>query len=557
MNNELFVTRITSSLEKCFADEAVELHPVLEKASMLRNERFSFQLVCRDTRMIHPSAAYTTVEILSPIAEAVTLRTVEQVATMMPVYATQHDDEYLRTTPGLYPDLLLPLRYGGKLRTLPNVTTALWVDVEMEGGLPAGTHPITIRLTDDATGTLLAEETLTLTVINADLPAQTTLCTQWFHADCLSSYYNVEVFSEEHWRIVENFVRAAAKNGQNMLLTPIVTPPLDTKVGGERPTVQLLDIALNNGEYSFGFDKLDRWVDMAHRCGITHFEMAHLFTQWGAAHAPKVMATVDGEYKRIFGWDTDAVGPEYTAYLNAMLPALIAHLNELGIADNCVFHISDEPNPTVMDAYMAARNIAAPLLKGFTVMDALSNVEFYKCGAVEHPIPSTNHIEPFLAENIPNLWTYYCCGQHTNVGNRFVAMPAYRSRVLGVQMYKYNIAGFLQWGYNFYYSQYSCDRLDPYAANDGYGFAPAGDTFIVYPNQDGTPNATMRLPVFGDVFQDIRALQLCETLIGRDAVLAMIAEGCDEPLTFASYPRNAAYLLNLREKVNAAIAAHI
>ena len=129
--------------------------------------------------------------------------------------------------------------------------------------------------------------------------------------------------------------------------------------------------------------------------------------------------------------------------------------------------------------------------------------------------------------------------------------------VLGVQMYKHNIAGFLQWGYNFYYSQYSMDRLDPYAANDGYGFAPAGDTYIVYPNQDGTPNASMRLPVFADLFQDIRALQLCEKLIGREAVLAMIEEGCDEPLSFSEYPRDAAYLLNLREKVNAAIAANL
>ena len=50
MNNGRLITRITSSLEKCFLDEPVEQHPVLRKASMLRNERFSFQLVCRDER---------------------------------------------------------------------------------------------------------------------------------------------------------------------------------------------------------------------------------------------------------------------------------------------------------------------------------------------------------------------------------------------------------------------------------------------------------------------------------------------------------------------------
>ena len=556
MNNGRLITRITSSLEKCFLDEPVEQHPVLREASMLRNERFSFQLVCRDEREgVMSWDTFVSVEVDSPLARAVTLRTVEQVATLMPVYTYRHDDNYLRTTPGLYPDLLLPLRYQGRVRPQQNVTFALWVDVEMEGGLPAGTWPITLRLTGDTSGEVLAEETLQLTVIPADLPPQTTLCTQWVHTDCLADVYNVPVFSDRYWEIVENFVRLAAKNGQNMLLTPIFTPPLDTQVGGERPTVQLLDITVENGAYRFGFEKLDRWVAMAHRCGITHFEMAHLFTQWGAAHAPKVMATVDGEYKRIFGWDTDATGPAYAAFLQAMLPALTAHLRALGIAENCVFHISDEPSAQVLEAYMAARRIAAPLLEGFPIMDALSNVDFYRSGAVEHPIPANNHIEPFLQENIPGLWTYYCCSQNTDVANRFVAMPAARSRILGVQMYKYNIAGFLHWGYNFYYSQYSQDKIEPFATNDGYGFSPAGDSYIVLPARDGTPYATMRLPVFADAFQDIRAMQLCEQLCGRETVLQLIEEDCDTPITFSSYPRDAAYLLNLREKINAKIAA--
>jgi len=41
--------------------------------------------------------------------------------------------------------------------------------------------------------------------------------------------------------------------------------------------------------------------------GIQCFEIAHLFTQWGAKHAPKIMATVDGEYRKIFGWETDSL----------------------------------------------------------------------------------------------------------------------------------------------------------------------------------------------------------------------------------------------------------
>ena len=54
---------------------------------------------------------------------------------------------------------------------------------------------------------------------------------------------------------------------------------------------------------------------MADRLGVKYFEIAHFFTQWGAGHAPKVMATTETGYERIFGWDTDATGEEYTAFI--------------------------------------------------------------------------------------------------------------------------------------------------------------------------------------------------------------------------------------------------
>ena len=48
----------------------------------------------------------------------------------------------------------------------------------------------------------------------------------------------------------------------------------------------------------------------------------------------------------------------------------------------------------------------------------------------------------------------------------------------------------------------------------------------------------------------MRALQLLEEKLGHDAVAALIDEGCDGPMTFASYPHSQEYLLGLRERVN-------
>ena len=186
-------------------------------------------------------------------------------------------------------------------------------------------------------------------------------------------------------------------------------------------------------------------------------------------------------------------------------------------------------------------------------MDALSNYDFYAQGLVDHPVPASNHIEPFLAHQVPELWTYYCCSQHRDVSNRFIAMPSCRNRVLGCQLFKYDIAGFLQWGYNFYYSQYSAYPVNPFLTTDAVQAFPSGDAFVVYPGPEG-PLPSLRLWVFHEALQDMRAMQLLAERIGKDAVTALIDEGLDAPVTFSAYPHSAAYVLALREKINRRIA---
>ena len=253
-----------------------------------------------------------------------------------------------------------------------------------------------------------------------------------------------------------------------MLLTPIFTPPLDTAVGGERRTVQLVDVTVQaDGSYAFGFEKLDRWVEMGKRCGIRFFELSHLFTQWGATAAPKIMAEKDGTCQQIFGWDTDASGEEYRTFLHAFLTALKLELAKLGIEKETYFHVSDEPSMEQINSYRDAKKAVEKDLEGYGMFDALSDYGFYEQGLVQQPVCGLNHIAPFLkaraeGKGPEKLWGYYCVGQPEKVTNRFIVQPGYRTRVLGAQMYKYELAGFLQWGYNFYNSAFSLHPIDPY-----------------------------------------------------------------------------------------------
>ena len=538
-------------MEKCFFDSDINTYAPLAHLSAMRNERVFFQLLFVDDAT-EPCVVYRGVNLRLQIegvpTEIVSVRRVDNVPVTIACLQEGGDDNYLRTAPGLYPDLLSPLQYGG-VSVMRDQLQAIWIELDLGERLPAGEHTITLRFVNGK-GEIFSQNTLTLTVIDAILPPQEMIFTQWFHADCLANYYNVPVWSEEHWRIVENFAATAARNGINMLLTPVHTPPLDTAVNGERTTTQLVDVFVKNGEYSFGFEKLDRWIDMCNRVGIRYFEIAHLFTQWGAQRAPKIMATVDGEYKRIFGWETDATSKEYTQYLRAFLTAFLCHMKARGDDKRCYFHLSDEPNQLHIDNYRAAKTVVADLLADYPIMDALSNLEFYQDGLVELPIPSNDHIAPFIEAGVTGLWTYYCCAQEKGVSNRFVAMPLWRTRSIGLQFYKFNIVGFLHWGYNFYNNSLSRNPINPYLDTcAGYSF-PAGDAFSVYPAQDGTALESLRILSFFEALQDARAFRLAEQLVGRERVIEELETIFGEEIRFDRCAKSAEPLLKIREKIN-------
>lgn len=105
-----------------------------------------------------------------------------------------------------------------------------------------------------------------------------------------------------------------------------------------------------------------------------------------------------------------------------------------------------------MDSYARAAALLREELEGCSIIDALSDYAFYEKGLLQRPVPSIDHLAPFLDHGVRPLWTYTCCAQSRDVSNRFMAMPSCRTRILGTQLYLYRIEGFLQWGYNFWYS---------------------------------------------------------------------------------------------------------
>jgi len=541
---------LVNAMDKVFPTKRPDEAFRVQRLSGLWGEVLSVQAAfCWQTESLELYSADAEIRVVSPLR--IVQRRVGYVAAMTPCI-NGHDGNVLSDEPGLFPDILQPMA-NGTVKLVPRQWRCVWIDVELDESVAVGDYAVTVEIVKEEE--VLATETVTIAVVGASLPAQTLIHTEWFHSDCLADYYEVDVFSEAYWTAVENFIETAVKRGINMILTPIFTPPLDTAIGGERTTVQLVDVTLTDGAYTFGFEKFDRWVRLCLAKGVTYIEISHLYSQWGARFAPKVMAVVDGVERKLFGWETEATSEAYHSFLQAFLPALTARLRNLGVAERTFFHISDEPGEDDMESYGAAVAQVAPYLEGFHVIDALSDFSFYEAGLVKKPIPSNDHIGSFLEAGVEGLWTYYCVGQNRLVSNRFMAMPSARNRIIGVQLYKFDIEGFLHWGYNFYNSRRSLEPINPYMVTDADSAFSAGDPFVVYPGRGLMPVESIRLMVFFHALQDLRALRLLEQMAGRAAVLELLEEEAAALITFACYPREASYIMGLREKVNCAIAA--
>ena len=542
-------SKLLSSLEKVFFQ--MPQVPEYRQGSMLKNEIFSFQLAMYIERP-RPQRINCRVEVESELKPWIQLRKVDYVPSLLPAIEMLCDDDYITKTPGMFPDPLHKLTSGDRFDLANHQARALWITVEPKGEI-TGNYPIKLRIYDDG-DVLLEEKSFALEIIDAVLPELDIYNTCWFHGDCIAKLHGVSVGSPEYKALVEKYLAEYVRFGHNMILTPVFTPPLDTAVGGERPTNQLVEVTVVAGCYRFDFSALREWIQLCRGYGIRYFEICHLFTQWGAKHAPKVMATVEGIYKRIFGWQTDALSVEYRAFLDAFLPKLVAFLKAEGVWESCYFHVSDEPKEADAEQYRQTRALLLPYIPEDRLIDALSSYDFYEKGIIRTPIVSTDHIHTFLENGVEDLWAYYCVSQRMEVGNRFMAQPAYRSRILGCQLYKSRVRGFLHWGFNFWFTKHAKAVLDPYRDTTAGGNYPSGDAFVVYPvDEDGDVVISTRLYVFCEAMQDLRALKLLEKLAGADTAMEFL----EEVKGYTVYPRNNGYILSVRQAINARIQSEL
>ncbi len=445
------------------------------------------------------------------------------------------DDEVdgLEHLPGYVPD---PLFDEQTAVVGPRETQTFWFTVDVPADASPGEKTITVTM---ALGNKKA--TLTAIIRVADLVIQPRTgfpVTHWFYTDALCDWYGVKPFGKKFWPICEKYMANMIEHGQDVIHTPVFTPPTD---GVKRPT-QLLRIKQKGDCYSFDWTDVEDWVARAQRLGFGYFEWTHLFSQWGVKNAIRIYRGQGNKENLLWPPETGATSDTYRGFLSQFLPEFESFLRTNNLMDTSFFHVSDEPHTDEdLAHYKAARGLLGELAPWMKTMDALSDIRYGREGLTDMAIPTIRVTKQYVEEGIPS-WTYFCCGPRGPYLNRLVDTPLQKIRMSGWLFYRFQRLGFLHWGYNYWYRSQTRQLIDPFSVLDGHQWPnwAYGDTFLVYPGADG-PIDSIRWEVFAESLQDYALLQTA----GVDPEGELLAELED----FHKFPKTAKWLSKARAQV--------
>jgi len=292
--------------------------------------------------------------------------------------------------------------------------------------------------------------------------------TNWFSPGIIAQRHGIEPWSEPFWQMLARYADLMARGRQNtfwILWRDFVSVDKDGNVTLDRP-------------------RFKRYVRLFLDRGFTRVEGGHLAGRhkgnWGS---PRLDLSLTG---------SDVNSEQGQAELATILTEVRTALAELDLPQKVVYlqHLTDEPTDTNAESYRALAEQVRRHMAGVKIFEATMSLELV--GAVDHWCPQVQqyqkHRDFFEARKKAGdaVWVYTCLAPGGPWLNRLLDQERLRPTYLGWALAKYDLAGFLHWGFNHYRR-----GVDPFAQSvvpHGQGppnFLPAGDSHVVYPGKDG------------------------------------------------------------------------
>lgn len=413
-----------------------------------------------------------------------------------PVNDPAHDN--LVNPAGIFPD---PILEQDSYNFDPFVTFCPWITVFVPAQTPEGVYTGTVVMKGKAGRKRFCFEkeinvkVWPVTMRKPDFPN-----VNWaFDFDHCMKLWNggepVERYSEDHVDYLKQLYAIMAEGYQTMVMLPIWN------------TVKMTEV--EKGKWEFDFTRFDEYVRLTDEAGVLQTmqieELGHrIIPSWTGPMGLFVPVFKDGKMDKETCPPDD---PRVREFYSCFIPALKAHIEELGWGDRCYMKICDEPVDDNADSYNKAVGLLKEYWPDMNVLEACQSTKI--TGSVDAWCPQMDYWHnnyKFYQDRKAKgdeVWFYTCCYPQAEYPNRFIEQPLLKTRMLFWMAHKYKADGYLHWGFNYWVD-------DPYVETSmpGTGTSlPGGDAWIIYPGERKMFRS-IRFEQHRDGIEDLTLLQM-------------------------------------------------
>ena len=360
----------------------------------------------------------------------------------------------------------------------------------------------------------------------------------WQHLSNWARHYNVEYFSEQHFKIIENYIKELGSLSEKVIT--IVASDYSWAGQGcykvEENSSNLFELNIikvfknENGDIDCDFSSLDRYIDICFKYGINkEIDIFGLIANWNAKdfgnplkdYVDPIRISYFDKKQEVFNYIDNK--NDFKSYLKL----LFNHFKNKGLW-NKVRVISDEPNNAELFKEWK-EFISSCVDEKIKFKTAIHNQKFYEEFKDEISDISLNTCEVIRnidcleelnveIEKKDGILTWYSCCFPKKL-NTFIKSPLIESRLTPWFSYFIGASGFLRWAYALWPQNIENDIR--YKKE----FWPAGDMFFVYPGKDMNPVRSIRWENLRFGIQDYNLfLQLEKMGLERKFVLKKLEE---------------------------------
>ncbi|WP_311437217.1 DUF4091 domain-containing protein [Finegoldia magna] len=415
---------------------------------------------------------------------------------------------------------------------LPKGYSNLWLEMKSD---TEGIHNVTVKIfksegSDDEE--LIFQKTLKLEVSSIEIPEKNIFYLDlWQHLSSLSRVYDVEYYSDEHFRIIENFMKPLADAGQkvcDLIVSDYSWAGQECfKIYDNQSSLyeyNLIKPYIKNGKLKLDFSALDRFIEICQNLGMCEeINLFGIIGNWNRGNFSVILEDFDEPIKvRVHDLGSSKftfirTKKMYEEYIRQ----IFEHLVEKNLWDITRI-MADQPRNVgeVSEGEDLLRKIRDDVKIKYAIMhgDFFENydqdTENFSIILNEYIRVQNGGLKMSDKSNFRNM-TWYVCWTPFNL-NQFVKSSLIESRLVGYMTYLFDMKGFLRWNYCLYPD-----------SND-YRYRPdrwaCGDMFFVYPGKSGVPELSLRFKQLSYGNMDYSFLRYCESKLGRCTVLELVKE---------------------------------